>query len=292
MAGYGCGDAAEEAPLGGNDAGSVGDGDSSVTPPGDSGVPGGGNDSAVGEYWMRSDVTVNLTQAVGANTAVIRSDITAYSLVKVESVNGQLQMKDWQCEVTTAQECEQYCTSASSEARDGETKAYAPSARALTVNADGSWSASKCAAAVGWQWDCAADAARALPTSDSDPAVYDPTGGGKGVNLTATVSAPNPLGLGNDVTASCTARLVQRVDLLYSGTLAGGKLATGVAKDDGSEQLALNPDPVTDSSSCGMPPAPVPVGAGTLRAIAAPSPIGDAWTCPTLEQFQAALPTK
>jgi hypothetical protein len=211
----------------------------------------------------------------------ILSDITAYSLVRVESGDGGLKMTDLQCQVKTVQQCENNaCTEPSSTVRDGEGRAFAASTRTLTVGAEGKWSTSECAAALGWKWNCGVDAERDLPNSASDPLIYDPAGGGDGVNVTVHVKAPG------GIPYDCSTHLVQRVNVLYSGALESGKFATtGVAQDNGSEQFALD-------DGCGVPPRPVPVGAGTLRIIPAPKAItgGDTWDCPSMTEFEAALP--
>jgi hypothetical protein len=284
----GCGDDGSDntgpGPNNGENPGGDGDGNNpggGNTGGNNGGTNGGDDDPLTGDYWMRTDMAARIMSdpvpLIGA--ASIRSDVTAYSLVRVVRDGDGYQMIDWQCHVSTAQACESVCTAAQSVARDGETKAYAPSTRTLTVQGD-SWSASACAAATGWQYNCATDGDVPLPQSEDDPLVYDPAGGGKGVNVTATVTAPilGPV--------TCEARLVQRVDLVYEGSLANGQLATtGVATDNGSDQRALN-------DACGDVPVPVPVGPGTLRIVPAPRPIsgGDSWECPSLAEFEQALP--
>jgi hypothetical protein len=137
------------------------------------------------------------------------------------------------------------------------------------VNGDGTWSAGACAAAIGWKWNCATDAAHPLPMVVTDPLVVN-----GGVPLHAEVYGQK-----------CDTHVVQRVNVLYSGTLQNNTLGMGVATDNGSEQSALD-------NGCGAVPATVPTGPGTLRVIPAPRPIMVAgqWACPNLADFQAALP--
>ncbi len=229
-----------------------------------------------GQYWMRTDLDATITQ-VEVN-ATIRSEITAYSLVQISKDGSQYKMVDWQCHVTTKQECESVCSAASSATSEGQ--AYVPSTRTLTVSGS-SWSTSTCAAAVGWKWDCAKDGAVAMPTTASDPLVYNPGGGEVGVDIDATVTAIIPL--------TCKANVVQKVDVLYSGSLTDGVLqGSGVATDNGSQQNVLG-------GTCGDVPNPVPVGPGSLRFAKRDIPGGAepaAWTCPSLSDFQAALPQR
>lgn len=261
----------------GDGDGDVGDGDGDGTP--DPTVELG---MVEGQFWMRTDLKAKVTQPQA--NAVINSDLTAYSVVKITKDGDNFKMVDWQCHVSTVQTCSAPCTMASSETSEGQ--AYAPSVRAITVSGS-QWEASACAAAVGWKWDFS-KGDKALPSSASDPLIYNPGEGGPGVDIKVNVSAKL---LGVDVPYACTASTVQKVDVLYSGTLSGGKLqSTGVVKDNGSDQF------VFDSPGCGDVPDPEPVGTGTLRLLRKDIPGGSGepstWTCPSLSDFQKALPKK
>ncbi len=288
----GCGD--DPAPMASTGDGDQGDGDGDKGDgDGDEGDGDGGDGDGdvdpgkplsgiAGKYWMRTDLKANMMVL----TSTLASDLTAYSLVEITEDGDDYQMVDWQCHVTTKQSCTAPCSEASSETDEGES--YAPAVRKLTVNGN-KWQASECAQAVGWKWNFAEDGDRDLPVT-GDPLIYSPGGGGPGVDITAqvtTIFGGEPL--------KCVASTVQTVDVLYSGTLSsdGKNLQdTGTAKDNGSSQQVI--DDANGQRNCGDVPAPEPVGTGTLRLVekdfagAKPSD----WTCPSLSEFQAALPKK
>lgn len=278
----GCGD--DPAPATGGDGDGLG-GDGDQQPPGDGDAGDGDGDgdgidntpvgsTLEGQYWMRSDLDVNITQ----EGVTLPAAITAYSVVEITKDGAQYKFVDWQCEVTSVQTCPSplICTSASSSTTEG--KAFVPTQRTLTVS-NSSWSTSDCAAAVGWKWDCAKDGPTAVPTTETDPLVYNPGGGGVGVDLKADLVTV--IGSG-----TCTAQVVQKVDVRYSGQLTGGVLQTsGVTTDNGSQQNVIGGD-------CGDVPNPVAQGPGTLRFAKRNIPGGSdpaSWTCPSLAEFQSAL---
>ena len=249
--------------------GDVGDGDGDAAPATNLGM-------IEGQYWMRTDLKAMVTQP--DVNAIINSDLTAYSVVKITKDGDNYKMVDWQCQVSTAQTCSAPCTMASSTTSEGQ--AFAPSVRTITVSGS-KWEASACAAAVGWKYDFAAKGDRDLPTSKTDPLIYNPGAGSDGVDIEVSVTAKV---LGVDVPYECEANTLQKVDVLYSGSLSNGKLQrTGVAKDNGSNQFVFD-------GSCGEVPDPVAVGTGSMRLlrkdIAGGAGEPSTWTCPSLADFQ------
>ena len=276
----GCGD--DPAPMTGGGDGDRGDGDGDE---GDGDEGDGDGDvkpskplsGIAGKYWMRTDLKAKVT----VGTSSLDSDLTAYSLVEITEDGDDYQMVDWQCHVTTDQTCTAPCTDASSTTTEGQS--FAPAVRKLTVNGT-KWKASACAQAVGWKWDFAKDGDHDIPMS-GDPLIYSPGGGGPGVDIEVKVTAVIPL--------MCTANTVQTVDVLYSGdtTKDGKKLQDiGDAVDNGSSQQVI--DGADGKRNCGDVPPPEPVGMGSLSLVeknfAGAKPAD--WKCPSLSEFQAALP--
>ena len=205
-----------------------------ATPGDDTDAPDDVLDKLVGSYWMRSVASASST----ASGVTVRSDVSTFSLVKIERSGDALTMVDWQCEQQTKQTCAMpgaLCANPTSDARLGDSQAYRPARRVLSVSGDG-WSAGASPYAVGWKWDFAAEGEHATPTSDSDALVYDPgepNGGGKGVNVASRIETT----LGP---VECALRVVQRIDFSFEGSLTDGKLSTGTVTDLGSVQNILD----------------------------------------------------
>jgi len=239
----------------------------------------------VGDYYLRSDV-YSSTQESGA---MIDTDATAFSLVKIgfDAKDGALKMIDWQCEVSIAQTCPRGCSNPSTKLLANGGRAYLPAKRALTVDAStGAWSTGRCAYALGWKWDFASDPNGVLPTADSDPLVYDPDGMGPGINSTFSVTVP-VIGAGS-LNRVCKFRLTQKIDVTYAGKLAANALGAGQLQDTGSDQKFLTTD------GCDGKPSNSTRKPSTVRFARAPtgkSFNGTPWPCPSLSEFQAALPT-
>lgn len=240
-------------------------------------------DELVGDYWMRADVDTDSSVSALGLTIRTNTKSQVYSLVRVDEQDGKLTFQDFQCTLRVTQSCSAGCSSVSTTLLDPvkSGRAFMPAVRALTVGADGSWSASRVPYALGWKGDFASNPAVRLPTADSDPLVYDPDGGrGKGVDITVRLK-PNIL-----PERVCEFRVVQKIDVTYSGKLESGALRSGTMADRGSTQNVLETTcPDSEPSSSEDSTAPV-------RLIAAPKPIDVAtlpWPCPTLSEFDAAF---
>lgn len=234
----------------------------------------------VGDYWMRADVHVKLAASQLGITIQTTTDTRVYSLVTVRARGDALEMRDWQCTVRAVQRCQAGCSKMSTTLRDVATssKAFIAPRRTLTVTGQ-HWSAAPVAYAIGYKGDYHAAPDTPMPTSASDPLVYDPDGGGKGVDFTTSVTA--------GFTTACSLRVVQKVAVRYEGDLEEGGLTTGSLIDFGSDQAEL-------SNSCtGAATEPTPGDApNTVRLVRAPLPIDSSkvpWTCPTLDEFEELL---
>jgi len=238
----------------------------------------------VGDYYLRSDVYTSTQQS----SATIDTDATAFSLVKIgfDAKDGVLKMIDWQCEVSITQTCPKGCSNPSTKLLANGGRAYLPAKRVLTVDANtGAWSTSRCAYALGWKWDFASDPNGVLPAAEGDPLVYDPDGMGPGINSTFSVTVPIGASSLNQV---CKFRLTQKIDVTYAGKLAADALGTGQLQDTGSDQEFL------DKDGCEGTPANSVRKPSTVRFTRAPagkSFSGTPWPCPSLTEFQAALPS-
>jgi len=265
--------------------GDAGGGDASVDAGGGGGGPVFPEEPVTTQYWMRSDMDVKMTSGVDSATMTL----TAYSLVALTRSKSGYEMVDLQCQVATSHgkcaEGSPICTTLSAEAHEGQ--AYAASHRTLSFDGD-HWTSSACAQAVGWKWSCTdGPQDTPIPTSDSDPLVYNPAGDDpndvlKGVDLKITFESPSL-----PEPTWCITAAVQKVDVIYSGLLQDGDLAlTGTVTDHGSAQSLLN-------DYCGTFDTPSAQGPGALRLV--PKTFGGgndatSWTCPSLEDFQAAFP--
>lgn len=240
-------------------------------------------ENVAGDYWMRADVDADSSVSALGLTLRTNTKSQVYSLVRVDQQDGKRTFRDFQCTLRITQSCSAGCTSLSTTLLDPvkSARAFVPAVRDLTVAADGSWSASRVPYAVGWKGDFASDPALRLPTSDSDPLVYDPDGGrGKGIDLTVRLK---PSIIPERV---CEFRVVQKIDVSYAGKLEGGALRSGTMADRGSTQNVLETTcPDSEPSSSEGSTAPV-------RLIVAPRPIETAalpWPCPSLSEFEAAF---
>jgi hypothetical protein len=237
----------------------------------------------VGEYWMRTSAFASSTTSQPPVTVKTHTDTFLYSLVQVGFQGEVLKFIDWQCALRIDQRCDSGCSEVSTKLLDAakSPKAFAPAKRDLTVAADGSWSASRAPYALGWRGDYGAMPNAVLPTSESDPLVYDPDGGrGKGVDVTSTLRTLTGL------SSTCDMRVVQKIDVSYKGKLTDGKLSTGSLEDLGTEQneLATSCGNAKTTSSERMP--------GKVDLVPAPKPIGSegaTWMCPSLADFEAAF---
>ncbi|MET0341806.1 MAG: hypothetical protein ABW252_12450 [Polyangiales bacterium] len=234
----------------------------------------------VGDYWMRADVHVKLGASQLGVTIRTTTDTRVYSLVTVRPKGDTLELRDWQCTVRALQSCQSGCSKMSTTLRDeaSSSKAYLAPRRTLTVEGQ-HWSVTPVAYAIGYKGDYSIDPEMTMPTSASDPLVYDPDGGGKGVDFTTSVTA--------GFSTSCSLRVVQKVAVQFEGDLEEGGLTTGALVDFGSDQAEL-------SNSCsGAATEPTPGDApNTVRLIRAPEAIDTAkvpWACPTLEAFEELL---
>lgn len=240
--------------------------------------------SLVGDYWMRADVHTSVSASLlGLSSLRTTTDAAVYALVAVRASGAALELRDFQCAVRIAQKCESGCSRISTTLRDAATsaRAYLPPRRALSVDAEGHFAAGRGPYAIGWRGDFTGDVALPLPSDDADPLVYDPDGGGDGVDLVTTIRTAIGLPI------SCSFRSVQRVDVTYEGTLEGGKLVGGTMHDMGSDEREL-----ANSCSTDDPPEVAEAAPSTVRFIPAKASIDvDArpWACPTLEEFEAAF---
>lgn len=237
----------------------------------------------VGDYWMRADIHARLKASQLGLTVSTTTDSTYYALVTVRQKGAALELRDWQCTLRVVQKCESGCRSIATTLRDEATsgKAFMAPRRRLDVDRDGHWSVTKVAYAIGWKGDFIAAPASPLPSSEDDGLVYDPDGAGKGINLATTVQTTSGFG------STCDLRVLQKVAVSYEGQLEAGALTTGTLVDFGSDQVEL-------SNSCmGAAAEPSSAAPSTMRLIRAPSPIDNTkvpWPCPSLSEFEAALP--
>ncbi|MET0285013.1 MAG: hypothetical protein ABW352_11100 [Polyangiales bacterium] len=236
----------------------------------------------VGDYWMRGDVQVKLAASQLGISIKTTTDTRVYSLVTVrQKDDGRLEMRDWQCTVRVLQSCQSGCTRMNTTLRDlsASSKAFMAPRRTLTV-VGGHWTAAPVAYAIGYKGDYSATPALTMPSSATDPLVYDPDGGGKGIDFSTSVTA-------SGFTTACNLRVVQKVAVRYEGDLDEGGLKTGSLIDVGSDQGEL-------SNSCsGAATEPTPGDApNSVRLIRSPLEIDTSkvpWACPTLEEFEALL---
>lgn len=233
-----------------------------------------------GDYWMRTEVQTNDSVSQPPITIRSTSTITTYSLVRVGFQQRQLKFFDWQCALKFEHSCTSGCSTISTSFGDPAQsgRAFAAAQRDLLVEGD-TWSATRAPYALGWRGDFAVDPQAELPVSESDPLVYDPDGGGKGVDLETTVR------LSSGLSSSCSQRFVQKVDVSYAGTLDDGAFAGGSLTDHGTQQTVL-------STSCGDAQAETREVERGLQLVAAPEPIEGSlvpWPCPSLSAFEAAF---
>lgn len=236
----------------------------------------------IGDYWMRADVHTNVEATQLGLTVRTISDTTIYSLVTVRAAGAALEFRDYQCGVRVASRCESGCRSATTAFRDEATsaRAFLAPRRTLELDDAGGFKVTRGPYAVGWRGDFGANVDLPLPQDEDDPLVYDPDGGGDGVDLTMSVRTAIGLPI------NCAMRIVQRVDVVYEGTIADERFAGGTLRDVGSAQREL-------SSSCadGAPEASEAAPA-TLRFVPAKLPIEPEslpWVCPTLGEFADAF---
>lgn len=105
--------------------------------------------------------------------------------------------------------------------------------RRISVSEDGDWQTERSPVPVSWQPED--DAAESLPTSPTDPRVFDLDGDGN-------VGFPIIADFEHEVFGQqqCTYHMVQRQDVVYSGKLRAGQLADGLAADVEAEQYAVS----------------------------------------------------
>lgn len=217
----------------------------------------------VGDYWMRTD-TATSSSTLGIT---VRSDTSTYSVVKVGFSDGRLKLVDRQCFVSVSQD-----NNTTTTFRSEGQPAYAPAQRVLTLDpVRNTWTTGPCAYAVGWKWDFAKQDDRSPPTSDSDPLVYDVDGGGKGLNIAVKSGA----------LVSCNLRVVQKVDVVYSGTLRDQKLVDGVMTNNRSQQNILAQDCTASS------PTSRDLGTPTVKLVS--RAVDASFACPALAEMRAAF---
>lgn len=236
------------------------------------------DDPLVGDYWMRIESKAEATAKQASITISSETLSQTYVLVRIGYDGKVLKFADWQCASKLTQKCTSGCRSMSITYRDPikSNQAYAPALRTLEVEG-GSWTASAVPYAVGWKGDFA-ERDLPVPTSEGDSLVYDPDGGGKGINISTKVVATSGL------SAACELRVVQKILVSYAGKLADGELASGTMTDKGSQQTVLD-------NSCAGAKADGKAGPpGALRFVRKPIESDDkTWVCPSLADFEAAF---
>jgi hypothetical protein len=248
----------------------------------DTGAPSAG--PLVGDYWMRADLHTTVASALLGETAVrTTSDTAVYALVAVRANGAALVLRDFQCSVRTTQKCDSGCRTITTALRDPATsaRAYLPPQRSFQVEADGRFRTGRGPYAIGWKGDFSKDLELPLPVTEDDPLVYDPDGGGEGVNIVTTLRTAIGIPI------SCSFRSVQRVDVTYEGRLEAGKLVSGSMRDVASAQHEL-----VNSCSPDEPPEVSEAAPNTVRFVPAKAPIDVdlvPWACPSLEEFEAAF---
>jgi len=253
--------------------------DSSVGIPGgtmggeqDSGVGGTDADAGMadplqaltGDYYVRVD-QYNTSKASGLT---VQSRVISYFVAKLLLVDGALTMYDRQCYIEFNQE------GATTSIPVSEQTNYYPAKRAVKVVFEtGTWRTERGPFAVGWDYDFSTQPPRPTPTSESDPLVRDNNKDGAGVNVTVTSGL------------TCNLRVVQTIDLTFSGTLVGGKLASGTCANK-SVQETLYKDFICPSESELLSNGP-----DTMRFAKARDPVADTLPCPTRSVIGESLPS-
>jgi hypothetical protein len=239
----------------------------------------------VGDYWMRAAVESNTSVTAASLTVETNTKTQIYSLVRVDERDEALTFQDFQCTITFSQTCIRGCTSVSTKlldpARSG--RAFVPPLRALSVDEGGMWSASAVPYALGWRGDFNKTPDAKVPSSASDPLVFDPDQG-KFAGLDITVRL-KPTIVQEQI---CEMGVVQKIAVSYAGKLEAGALRDGTMTDVGSTQNVLGKSPgCRDSEPTTEPGAKAPV-----RLIPAPKAINRAalpWPCPTVSEFESAF---
>ena len=217
-----------------------------------------------GDYWLRVDA---YNTSRGSAMTVTTHAIT-FMVAKVGVVDGALKMYDRQCFIDLQQ------SGATTTISAAEQSSIYPAVRTLTVQPEsGQWSSNSGPYALGWDYDFSRQPDRNPPTSDSDPLVVDPAGDGPGVNVTVRAGL------------TCSLRVVQKVALLFSGTLANEQLATGSVVDHGSVQEVLKQDALCPTDTTKLASGP-----DTVRFARPTVALTDKLPCPTRSQFMALLP--
>lgn len=242
-----------------------------------------GVSALLGDYWMRADVSTTATISALTMRITTTTDTEVYSLVRVYTSSGKLKFADFQCALRISQSCRN-CTSISTELYDPAKsgRAFLPAVRDLTVEESGAFRTTMVPYALGWKGDFGTSPSATLPTRESDPLVYNPDGGGAGVDITVRLK-PNAI----VPEQTCNLRVVQKIAVSYSGMLVDGSLREGAMKDEGSAQNVISPA----CNGGGTSDAPTSSPA-TIRLIPAKAPIDPQarpWACPSLSDFRAAF---